>query len=481
VTTLAVTLAFGLAVPVEASGIRIRSRTIGEAYAVLGADPRAPVLRRRRIAQYVDLAVFNMLRPREPDQWVRDPMDGQLQLVTSMRIRHDFGDFVTEAGAGSRSRLEAMDGRQIDLLWGYLRGDRLARGWLDFRLGRQFEQSGLDWFVLDGAWTRVRLPIHLGVESFGGFSSPGGSVFGVPTLDLDGTWGRGTDRLARPTVGAGVSVIDVGWLSARLAYRRTFTTTSLAAQAIAEPMEVPDTTVDQEVVSGSAALRLMDGVLTPHGAVRFDPALMRMTDLSAGLTWAIADGHVLRALFLRTRPAFDLDSIFNVFATGAFEDVRVAYEVRPGAGWTLIARTRARLMHSSETASAEQPERGTQGGFGGGAGASWQRRRFAARFGTDALGGGDGGFQLVSSLDTRTHAVWDRLAIDARAYAAYYDEPAVARQGWAAAVQAGIDIRLWRGLHVAVMGEETVSPLLKHSFRTWAALAAEWTVRPGGR
>jgi hypothetical protein len=43
-------------------------------------------------------------------------------------------------------------------------------------------------------------------------------------------------------------------------------------------------------------------------------------------------------MYLRTRPVFDLDSIFNVFNLQAFEDARVVYQVQLADRWTLAAR-----------------------------------------------------------------------------------------------------------------------------------------------
>jgi len=46
---------------------------------------------------------------------------------------------------------------------------------------------------------------------------------------------------------------------------------------------------------------------------------LRVDDLSAGFGVAISEHHAIRAMYLRTIPSFDLDSIFNVFALQPFE------------------------------------------------------------------------------------------------------------------------------------------------------------------
>jgi len=127
--------------------------------------------------------------------------DGQLEMIASMRLRHDFGEFQNDAGLDSGPVLRSIDGRQIDLMYGYLQGRRIG-GFLDFRAGRQFEASGLDWYVFDGGWTRVATPAHLAVEVFGGLQVNGAHVFGWPTWQLDGTSGNEpADRAGSPMLG----------------------------------------------------------------------------------------------------------------------------------------------------------------------------------------------------------------------------------------------------------------------------------------
>ncbi|HVH98742.1 MAG TPA: hypothetical protein VM869_08530, partial [Enhygromyxa sp.] len=116
---LAVWLAPALA---EATEVRIGSRTIGEGYVIVAPGPEARLLQRRRLVQYINLGVYELLPPREVDQWRREDEDGQLEIVASMRLRQEFGSYLSEAGPDSGPVLESLDGRQIDLLYGYLQG-----------------------------------------------------------------------------------------------------------------------------------------------------------------------------------------------------------------------------------------------------------------------------------------------------------------------------------------------------------------------
>src|SRR5690606_36458348 len=310
----------------DATEVRIGSRTIGEGYVIVAPGPEPRLLQRRRLVQYLNLGVYELLPPRQVDQWRRDDEDGQLEIVASMRLRQEFGDFLSAAGPDSGPVLESVDGRQIDLMFGYLQGRRIG-GFFDFRAGRQFESSGLDWYAFDGGWTRVNTPAHLAVEVFGGLQVNGAHVFGWPTFGLDGTSGRGpADRAGSPMIGTAVSLIEIPWLHARVADRRTLPPAAINRNSL-EPTGDPDGSVregllgatDQELVSATVDMNIARGVFTPFAAVRFNLGTLRLDDTTVGFGVAVSEHHAIRAQYLRTIPNFDLDSIFNVFNLQPFE------------------------------------------------------------------------------------------------------------------------------------------------------------------
>ncbi|MCA9712321.1 MAG: hypothetical protein KDK70_41175, partial [Myxococcales bacterium] len=481
-SALGLLLALGPSVAAEAAEIRTVARTIGEGYMVRLPGPEGALISRRRLVQYVNLGAFELLPPKRVDQARRDPDDGQLRVVGSLRLRHDFGTYVSRAGGASAPLLQSVDGRQIDLLYGYLEGNRLG-GWVDLRAGRQFEMSGLDFYAFDGGWVRVRTPAHLAVEAFGGLQVDGSAVFGFPTFELDGTEGTGADRVSSPMVGAAVSVADVRFMDARMAYRRTSTPAALGEDRVDSDGTLglrPG--VDQELWSGSVALRLLDGKLSPYGAVRYNIGTDRVDDISAGVHWALTELHTVRAQYLRTIPAFDLDSIFNVFSVTPFEDLRLVYEVRPGPRWTIDARFQGRFFHDETTGVlGTEPEQARRFGGGGGAGAAYRRRRLGLR--TDAFGlGGEGGLRAGASVDARTHVVYDRLALDTRGYLLYYrDELVPDRNGHSVALQVGTNLHLGHGIYFNVVAEEMFTPFYRGAFRTFGILSMDWAFRGGSR
>jgi hypothetical protein len=465
------------------------TRTIGEGYVVTAPGPEPRLLRRMRLVQYLNLGVYDLLPPREADEWRRDPDDGQLEIVASMRLRHDFGEFLRDAGPDSGPVLRSVDGRQIDLMYGYVQGRRMG-GFFDFRAGRQFETSGLDWYAFDGGWARATTPAHLAVEVFGGLQVNPAHVFGWPTFALDGTSGNEpADRAGSPMLGTALSLVELRWIHARVAYRRTFTPAGINRN-ILEPTGASDGSVnegvrsgvDQELVSATLNMNLAKGVFTPFAAVRFNLGTLRLDNVAAGFSVAVSEQHMIRAQYLRTVPSFDLDSIFNLFTLQPIEDVRLSYQVRAGGGWTLLGRGGARIFRNQPTAAlgveAEPP---ITLGWTGAMAALWQHKRFSLR--TDAFAmGGQGGVRAGGSVDSQVRVLNDRIGIDLRSYFTQYaDDKVPEREGFGLSFQAGADFKLWDGVHLTVLAEEMLTPFLVHAFRGLMNLSVDWSFRAGRR
>ncbi len=341
--------------------------------------------------------------------------------------------------------------------------------------------SGLDWYVFDGMWTRVRTPVHLGLEVFGGFQVDGTALFGYPTFEFDGTAASATDRSHTPMVGAAVSTTNLRWIDARLAYRRSFSPAALNRTQLNDDGSTGlASAVDQEIVSLTVAGRGPEGRLSPYAALRYNPGTGRLDDISGGLQWNLSPQHLLRVMYMRTQPYFDLDSIFNVFNLQPFEDARTVFQVQLGQRWTVAARGQMRFFRGGTTAHlGTSPERSVNLGGGGGATANYRIRRFAMRL--DGFGlGGEGGLRVGGSVDTRTMVAWDRVAIDGRIFAMRLrDELTAARDGYSVAIQAGVNVQLWRGVHLSVLGEEMFTTFYAQAFRVFGALTADWTLRVG--
>jgi hypothetical protein len=103
------------------------------------------------------------------------------------------------------------------------------------------------------------------------------------------------------------------------------------------------------------------------------------------------------------------------------------------------------------------------------------------RFDSQGLAG-EGGVQVAGSVDTRTYLWYRKLALDGRLWAVYHDDDQrETRRGSALAMQLGLDARLWRGLHLSLMGEELFTEHLAHNLRVWAVFSADFSMRLGAR
>ncbi len=433
---------------------------------------------RRRLVQYVNLGVRDLLPPTEAGQWRRDPEAGQLSVVTSMRLRHDFGTYQRWAVGDAGSLVGGIDGRQIDLLYAYLRGDRIAR-WADFRIGRQFEFSGLDWYAFDGAWVRLRSPAHVAFEVFGGIEVDGAAPFGYSRHELDGTALDATELKRSPMFGVAVATEGLGRLDARLAYRGTFSPPGLGREALEDRIgDAQRGAVDQEIVSATTALRLAHGRLVPYAAGRFNLGTARVDDVDAGVAWRVTPQHTVRGNYYRSLPAFDLDSVFSVFAMNAIEDARMSLDMRLAPQWRGYGRVQLRILRGGE---ADDPLSGVDLGYGGGLGLAYGGRVWMARFDAHAVTG-VGGLRAGARATTRWWPTGRRLSLDGRLYGMHYaDEATEDRHGYSVAAQAGANLRVWGGLSVHVVGEEMLTPFVKNAFRLLAVLSVDWSLRVGAR
>lgn len=481
----------------RAAEVKMSARTIGEGYVVLAPDADEPrLIRRRRLVQYIELGAYELLPPTEPgpdgDVWVRPPDRGQLEIVASLRLRHDFGEFTGQAGPDSTPLVEQLERRQLDLMYGYLQGRQLG-GFLDLRLGRQFEASGLDWYVFDGGWARVHTPAHLAVEVFAGQQVDGSRVFGYPSADLDGTAGTSADAARSPMIGAALALTNTRRVHARLAYRRTFTPAAINRDLL-EPSGASDGSsqplasgVDQELVSAAIDLSLAEGKLAPFAAARMNLGTLRLDQLTVGTQVVISEMHTLRVQYLRSLPSFDLDSIFNLFTVQPLDDLRVVYQVRPSLAWTLLGRGGLRMFRNDALATADgttiEPSRAVPLGWSGALAAAWRHRRLALR-GDAFMQGGEGGMQVGGSLDSQVRVAWDRVGLDLRSYFTRYVPDAVetrGRDGWGWSIQTGAQVKVWQGIHLMVMAEELLTASLRPAFRALGVVSIDWTFRVGRR
>ncbi len=379
---LARLVAFGIAlgVPVKAGAyeFHIASSSVGQGYQVrwLRLSERDRWLNRRRFTQSLRLDVWDILAPAYdpgyPDQLRRAPVD--LYFTSSLRFDNDFGEYADgtithdEAGVELRDAARTLvpeldqDTLQLDMPYAYLGGRRLG-GWLDFRLGRQLEVQTFDWYSFDGLTLTAHTPFYLALEAHGGLVVRSSSLWGSSAHEPDGTedadcrrvesggstW-VASDRCAQrhalmPGFGVALESEGLRFVHARVAYRRAQSRTSDDF-----PVGTPAWGVNEEKLSGDLRGSFFAGSIEPFLAGRYDLVLGLVDDAEAGVRLALGN-HALTPAAAYSYPSFDADSIFNVFASEPYTDLRLGYDVWPWRGhFRGFARTYVRRFEPTATA-----------------------------------------------------------------------------------------------------------------------------------
>jgi hypothetical protein len=329
----------------RAADFEVESETIGQGYQLRQFEgPNPTLLDRRRLTEYLNLRVFRIL----PDDWTGPAHDrNHIYFTSSMRFDTDFGSFLTSAPTGEdriRELPRSLSIDQFQLLYAVLGGVDMF-GMLDFQLGRQIVYDLMDFYSFDGLDVRVRLPWWFAVEAWAGFEVRNEAPLASPIYELDGTspgsrdpatclWlGSGNvptpyrcpDQNAElaPTIGAAIESWGIQTFHGRLAYRRTFSAT---AGGTAGGL-LPESGLNEEKISYT--LNASFGPVRPYGGIRYNLLTDEWDELELGVRIKLAR-HSLLLEYLYNAPTFDGDSIFNVFAAYAYDDLRAIWT---GPNW----------------------------------------------------------------------------------------------------------------------------------------------------
>jgi hypothetical protein len=220
--------------------------------------------------------------------------------------------------------------------------------------------------------------------------------------------------------------------------------------------------------------RLLDGKITPWFAFRYNLLVGRLDEVYAGAR-AQLGRHGITTEYVLAAPTFDGDSIFNVFSSQAFDDIRVAYDIS-FRRLQVYARTFCRLFFD---------ERGTSVSVGGAAGARLDLGRGWVRldgYYEDGYGGrragidGSGRVRLVGD-------VHDGLFAEGRvSYADFRDDSRTLDHADSFGVQAGLRFTPLPGITVHGLIEENVNRLYYSQLRLLALIDLSYFIgqRPTG-
>jgi hypothetical protein len=478
------TILCAVSAPARAYDFDLYAETIGQGYQLRTADD--VLVNRRRLTQYLGLEVYNL----GPRDLVGRPLDrNQFYLSTSMRFEADLGDYVDYRELSGRTRQREFQPTHFDLLWAYLGGRNLG-GFLDLKLGRQVFIDLFDFRALDGLDLDFKTPFHLALEMWGGLNVTGQAPVDSPIYRADGvalggnpigSLGQRQEDALQPTFGFALHTIGLRDFTARVSYLRTMSFTGDPRQ----PGE-NDLGVNEEKLAITARGRLWRGHLILWAGLRYD-ALNGIIDQIHGGARVQLDGarHGINLEYVYDAPTFDGDSIWNVFASEPFNDVRLTYDLTIGR-WRGYARGFVRLFSNDKLTSSGNglPTALDEGvAYGGSLGAWLDLGRGYVRldgYYEDGYGGikagvdASGRVALYGNLQTGLVA---ELRVD---YVHFQDDSRPIDHADSFGLQAGLRYSFVRGVTLHVLMEENINRFYDSQLRLLAVLDISWWLGPRG-
>lgn len=324
-----VAAALGVAVLAAPSATHAMDAEVTGDVAAQFYDVRSPtgenILLRRRLTTTLGVSAYDLV-----DRAEGDVMAPELSFRARVRYDADYGvnsGEVTPSNAGSF--VPGVSQGLVDLMYAYVEGRRFFKGWMGFKLGRQYVTDALGWWSFDGAEVSATTPYFLKAEVYGGFEQRGGMPLSTSRYETDGVW-RG-DRSGfdpstapafqpaalAPAVGVALESTGVTWLHGRLTYRRVYDTgasnlTEFASGTYA-PAQYTGGRISSEKVGYS-----VDANAPNLGGVKAG-IVYDVYDTEVSNIYATVDAYAGKKVTLSADydyyvPTFDADSIWNFFA-----------------------------------------------------------------------------------------------------------------------------------------------------------------------
>jgi hypothetical protein len=458
-------LATLLASPARAYDFEVSSRTEGQGYQLRRfVRDGIQFLNRRRVTQYLGLRVFNLLDDGQlPFRPGTRRTPALLTFQAQLRFDTDFGGYMSPDQA-----VPELQNNALDLMQAALQGRGLLRGWLDFTLGRQLEMEAMDFFAFDGLRLRLTSPWHVYLEAHGGTQVLGAHPFSSTVFEPDGVSGDTSQDVWAPTFGVAVGTDDLSWLHLRLAYRGV---ASRAPRVSGKLDSEPLWGIDEELIYFGGGLSWPRLGLRAMLGLRHNLLTGETDDLQ--VTGIVPIGARLSAQleYLRARPHFDGDSIFNVFAVQPYSEVSARASYRVLDPLALLVRGGYRWLWSD----ASEGDLAERGALTVGVGASWRGERLRANVEGYYLGNSRGA-TFGGDVDG-AWTVWRPLTVEGRLSLLRAIDENQSQTGDRDVInfgfQAGARWRLVSGVQLLLLFEDNVSRLYRSALRLLAVLDLE--------
>ena len=323
----------------RAADVEIDSTTTAQAYEV--ANPWGNYqLERRRIDEMLGFSIYHLqgkFTPGKPDYTARVMfrLDADVGVNSHLDKAQAGGETSFDVDGGSRY-VPGLSPARFDMMYAYVEGKNLAKGWLGFRAGRQYVADVLGFWSFDGALVRLTTPYYFEIEAYGGLEQRGGLPLSTSRYESQGVW-RGThsdfERSdpahpsdvdypsyqfagAAPAFGFALESNGPNWLHGRLTYRRVYNTGDAFTR------QFPDPNGGYPVVSGlrvssdrlGYAANISDAKIGGiKGGFTYDFYNSLVPYAYAGIEGYLGRKVTLGADLDYYEPTFDADSIWNWF------------------------------------------------------------------------------------------------------------------------------------------------------------------------
>lgn len=386
----------GSAPSAEAVRFHVQARLVGDGYQLITSDDE--VLNRRRGHVYLGLGLYDLLGDESYN----------LNMQTLMRF-----DTILGVESEEQDRLYNFDQHQFALLHAYIEGKKLA-GFLDFKVGRFTHADSLDYLMMDGAKLTFNIaPAYMAVELMAGLESKNdGNPITQNQAELDGV--RFLDNKAQTAndeativVGGALKLINLPTTRLRFGYRRLMSGENLR--------------VDSEKIGGAFYHNFVKQ-FDMHLNWSYDFYVDDLDKIQARFTIKPTEFFDIDLQYVRQLPVFDTDSIFNVFASRALNDINARFRLHLDRTHRIYLGGYVRLFGSDELDKPYEENTELIEAFGASAG--WFKRfGWDGRVGVDFIyEGGFGGERVFVDASGTWAPLPRELEFDFRVTMVYFDE-----------------------------------------------------------